>query len=126
MSRRATGAQPERPRAFDEEGFYSFGDALSRSIPTTSTPGFDFDGRIAEDFKLATGTWVSVGPLRARFIAAFAPLRAGCGDHRPQPRRVAALVFPDIDACRDLPGLPPDASRRSVPIRRSARSFANA
>src|SRR4029078_4825502 len=64
-------------KAFDEEGFYKFGDALKPSDPSDLNAGFDFDGRITEDFKLGSGTWVSVGPLRARFIAAFAPLGGG-------------------------------------------------
>ena len=66
--------QPELTRAaFDEEGFYKIGDALKFADPGRSGQGLLFDGRIAEDFKLATGTWVSVGPLRARFIDHFAP-----------------------------------------------------
>src|SRR3984893_13199714 len=60
--------------AFDEEGFYKFGDAVKLAVANDLSAGFDFDGRIAEDFKLASGTWVSVGPLRAGFIAACAPL----------------------------------------------------
>ena len=67
--------QPElTAKAFDEEGFYKFGDAAKPADADDLHAGFDFDGRIAEDFKLASGTWVSVGPLRARFIAACAPL----------------------------------------------------
>jgi feruloyl-CoA synthase len=58
---------------FDEEGFYRMGDALCWADPACPEIGFRFDGRIAEDFKLATGTWVSVGPLRAKLIAALAP-----------------------------------------------------
>jgi feruloyl-CoA synthase len=62
--------------------------------------GFDFDGRIAEDFKLASGTWVSVGPLRARFIAACAPLVRDvviAGINRDE---ISALVILDLDGCR--------------------------
>jgi len=58
---------------FDEEGWLCLGDALRFVDPADPDKGFRFDGRIAEDFKLATGTWVSVGPLRARLIAALAP-----------------------------------------------------
>ncbi|HEX4262259.1 MAG TPA: feruloyl-CoA synthase [Acetobacteraceae bacterium] len=60
--------------AFDAEGFYCMGDALSWVDVGDPTPGLRFDGRIAEDFKLATGTWVNVGTLRARLIAGLAPL----------------------------------------------------
>src|SRR5205823_8876802 len=67
--------QPElSAAAFDDEGFYKLGDAIKPVDSEDFSAGFDFDGRIAEDFKLASGTWVSVGPLRARLIAACAPL----------------------------------------------------
>ena len=62
-------------KAFDEEGFYKMGDALKPVDPDNFDAGFDFDGRTGEDFKLASGTWVSVGPLRARFVA---PARRWC------------------------------------------------
>jgi feruloyl-CoA synthase len=86
--------------AFDEEGFYKFGDALKPADPNDFHAGFDFDGRIAEDFKLASGTWVSVGPLRARFIAACAPLVRDvviAGINRDE---ISALVVLDLDGCR--------------------------
>ncbi len=54
--------------AFDEEGFYRIGDALRYAVPGDPTRGFFFDGRTAENFKLRTGTWVAVGPLRAKLI----------------------------------------------------------
>ena len=66
--------------------------------------GFAFDGRLNEDFKLTTGVWVSVGPLRAAFLDAFQPLVrdvAIAGEARDE---VAALVFPDLAACRALCG----------------------
>jgi feruloyl-CoA synthase len=116
--------QPElTARAFDEEGFYKFGDALKPVDPDDFSGGFDFDGRIAEDFKLASGTWVSVGPLRARFIAAGAPLVRDvviAGINRDE---VAALVVLDLDGCRLInPGLPFDdlAATASDPLIRGA------
>ena len=57
--------------AFDKEGFYRMGDALRLADPDDFTKGFNFDGRIAENFKLATGTWVLVGPVRASLINAM-------------------------------------------------------
>jgi feruloyl-CoA synthase len=60
--------------AFDEDGFYKIGDALKFEDPHDPGKGLLFDGRIAEDFKLATGTWVSVGPLRARSSRTLRPL----------------------------------------------------
>jgi feruloyl-CoA synthase len=95
--------------AFDEEGFYKFGDALKPADAQDLHAGFDFDGRIAEDFKLASGTWVSVGPLRARFIAACAPLVRDvviAGINRDE---ISALVVLDLDGCRLInPTLPSD------------------
>jgi feruloyl-CoA synthase len=80
-------------QAFDEEGYYRLGDSfvLADGKPEN---GLLFRGRLAEDFKLATGTWVQVGPLRARFIAHFAPYVRDvviAGEGRDE---VAALVFP--------------------------------
>jgi feruloyl-CoA synthase len=93
--------QPElTAAAFDDEGFYRFGDAIKPVNPEDLSAGFDFDGRIAEDFKLASGTWVSVGPLRARLIAACAPLVRDvviAGINRDE---VSALVILDLDGCR--------------------------
>src|SRR6185503_4913010 len=56
--------------AFDEEGFYRLGDAMTFVDPADPAKGLIFDGRLAEDFKLSTGTWVSVGPLRSKILAA--------------------------------------------------------
>jgi feruloyl-CoA synthase len=100
--------QPELTAVvFDEEGFYKFGDALKPADPDDFHAGFDFDGRIAEDFKLASGTWVSVGPLRARFVAACAPLVRDviiAGINRDE---ISALVVLDLDGCRLVnPALP--------------------
>jgi feruloyl-CoA synthase len=86
--------------AFDEEGFYKFGDAAKPADAADFAAGLDFDGRIAEDFKLASGTWVSVGPLRARFTAACAPLVRDvviAGINRDE---ITAVVVLDIDGCR--------------------------
>ncbi len=92
--------------AFDDEGFYKIGDALKFDDPADPAKGLLFDGRLAEDFKLATGSWVSVGPLRAAFIAHFAPLVRDVVLAGADRDDVAALMFPDLDACRKLaPGL---------------------
>jgi len=96
--------------AFDEEGFYKIGDALKFADPADPAKGMLFDGRLAEDFKLATGTWVSVGPLRAAFIAYCAPLVRDVVLAGAERDEVAALIFPDIDACRGIaPDLAADA-----------------
>jgi feruloyl-CoA synthase len=97
--------------AFDDEGFYKIGDALKFEDPADPAKGLLFDGRLAEDFKLATGTWVNLGPLRASFIAHFAPLVRDVVLAGPDRDDVTALVFPDLDACRKLaPDLAPDAT----------------
>jgi len=97
--------------AFDEEGFYKIGDALKFEDAADPAKGLIFDGRLAEDFKLATGTWVSVGPLRAFFIAHCAPLVRDVVLAGADRDEVAALVIPDLDACRRLaPDLAVDVS----------------
>jgi feruloyl-CoA synthase len=92
--------QPELTNAaFDEEGYYRLGDAFSFSDPKE---GLLFRGRISEDFKLSTGTWVQVGELRARFIEHFAPMVRDvviAGEGRGE---LAALVFPASGFSRDL------------------------
>jgi len=88
--------------AFDDEGFYRLGDTLRFADPTDAGQGFLFAGRIAEDFKLSTGTWVNVGPLRAGFMSHFAPYVRDvviAGEDRDV---LAALIFPDLDECRRL------------------------
>jgi feruloyl-CoA synthase len=100
--------------AFDEDGFYKIGDALKFVDPDDPGKGLLFDGRIAEDFKLSTGTWVSVGPLRARFIDHFAPYVRDVVFAGADRNFIAALVFPDIEACRKLGGLGPDASTSDI------------
>jgi feruloyl-CoA synthase len=100
--------------AFDEDGFYKLGDALKFVDPSDAGKGLLFDGRIAEDFKLSTGTWTSVGPLRARFIDHFAPLVRDVVFAGPDRDDIAALVVPDIEACRKLSGLAAEASPAAV------------
>lgn len=60
--------------AFDEEGFYCMGDALRPADPADFSKGFFFDGRVAENFKLSTGTWVAVGAVRAALVDAMGGL----------------------------------------------------
>jgi feruloyl-CoA synthase len=100
--------------SFDEEGFFKLGDAFRFVDPADPAKGLVFDGRLAEDFKLSTGTWVSVGPLRTRFLQQA----AGCaqdlvitGHDRAV---VGALVFPNLAVCRERAGLPPDADAATV------------
>ncbi len=80
--------------SFDEEGFFKTGDAVLWIDPTDPNQGLKFDGRIAEDFKLATGTFVSVGPLRSKIIAAGAPYIQDVVITGINRHEVGALVFP--------------------------------
>jgi len=90
--------QPElTAQAFDEDGYYRLGDTFVFADPSDAQQGLIFRGRIAEDFKLATGTWVHVGPLRARLIEHFAPLVRDAviaGEDRDDIRALLVLHAP--------------------------------
>jgi|CXWL01.1.fsa_nt_gi feruloyl-CoA synthase len=95
--------QPELTKAaFDEEGYYRTGDAMRFVDPADPKQGFEFDGRTTEDFKLTTGTWVSVGPLRARINSACSPLVQDVVITGHDRATLGALVFPNAVVCRDL------------------------
>jgi feruloyl-CoA synthase len=114
--------------AFDEEGFFRTGDAVQWIDESNHHLGLRFDGRIAEDFKLATGTFVSVGPLRARIIAAGAPYVQDAVITGLNRQEVGALLLP-TPAVRKLAGLPDDAPLRAVlesaPVQAHFRKVAN-
>jgi len=96
--------------AFDEEGFYRPGDAARLADPAEPARGILFDGRIGENFKLTSGTWVSVGSLRVALIAACAPVIEDCVICGHDRDAIAILVFPSLAGCRGLcPDLPADA-----------------
>jgi feruloyl-CoA synthase len=99
--------------SFDEEGFFCTGDAVLWIDENDVHQGLKFDGRIAEDFKLATGTFVSVGPMRAKIIAAGAPYVQDAVLTGINLKEVGALVFP-TPAVRQLAGLPADAPMKAV------------
>ena len=106
-------APNETAEAFDEEGFFCTGDAVKWIDETDIHLGLKFDGRIAEDFKLATGTFVSVGPLRGKIIAAGAPYIQDVVLTGLNMKEVGAMVFP-TPAVRGLSGLPPEAPLADV------------
>jgi feruloyl-CoA synthase len=100
--------------AFDDEGFYRLGDAMEFADPDDPRKGLVFNGRLAEDFKLSTATWVSVGPLRAKILAQAAGLIQDvviCGHDR---EFVTALVFPNLQMCRDVLGAVADVPARAL------------
>jgi feruloyl-CoA synthase len=101
-------------QAFDAEGFYLIGDAVTLADPARPELGLFFDGRVAEDFKLNSGTWVSVGTLRVAGIAALAPLAQDIVVTGHGGDEVRFLVFPNIAACRAHAGLPDDADVKDV------------
>lgn len=88
--------------AFDEEGFYSLGDAVRLIDPAKPTAGMRYAGRCVEDFKLSNGTWVRTGSVRIGLLEQCSPLLQDaviCGHDREQ---VAALAWPNVAACRQL------------------------
>ncbi|MFN0177934.1 MAG: feruloyl-CoA synthase [Gemmatimonadales bacterium] len=89
---------------FDEEGFYRIGDAVRLVDPERPEQGLLFDGRVAEDFKLDSGTWVNVGMLRVRAIEALAPVAQDIVVTGHDRSEVGFLVFPNVAACRALAG----------------------
>jgi feruloyl-CoA synthase len=92
--------------AFDEEGFYKIGDAATFVDPANPSAGLIFAGRVVEDFKLSSGTFVHVGTLRVAAIAACSPVVQDAlvaGQDKPY---VALLAWPNLQACRVLAGRP--------------------
>jgi feruloyl-CoA synthase len=88
--------------AFDDEGYYRMGDSVRFADPGDLSLGLLFDGRLGEDFKLSTGTWVVVGTLRARIIAHFAPYVRDAVITGHGRDIVGMLAIPDPAACRSL------------------------
>lgn len=90
--------------AFDDEGYYSLGDAAKFIDENNPAHGLVFDGRVTEDFKLDSGTWVSAGTLRAQAVAAASPLLFDCvvcGQDKPF---VGLLAWPSVAAAAQLCG----------------------
>ena len=109
--------------AFDDEGFYCLGDALRFAEPGNPGAGFLFDGRLAENFKLSSGTWVAVGALRATLIDALGGLASDAVIAGEQRGDLRALLVPNWDRLRGLAGLSPDVPGAEVaahPIVREA------
>jgi feruloyl-CoA synthase len=101
--------------AFDEEGFYRIGDAGRFADPSDPAKGIEFDGRIAEDFKLMSGVWVHVGALRVKALAALAPVAQDIVVAGHDREEAGFLVFANPAGCRSLcPDLPADAPIEQV------------
>jgi feruloyl-CoA synthase len=101
--------------AFDEENYYRLGDAIKFADPQDPLKGFVFDGRLNEDFKMSSGTWVRVGPLRMRLLAHFGILVQDVVIAGPDREFTTALFFPALEMCRQLcAGLSPNAPAAEV------------
>jgi feruloyl-CoA synthase len=103
--------------AFDEEGYYKIGDAVKWADPDNPDLGLLFDGRVAENFKLLTGTWVAAGMLRLDVLSAVAPLIQDAAVTGVDQEWVGLLAFPNMAACKAAIGpeadaLAPDAIAR--------------
>ncbi len=116
--------QPELTRkAFDEENFYLIGDAVRFADSENPEKGLFFDGRVAEDFKLLSGTFVSVGQVRIAGIDALAPLAQDIVVTGHDRDNIGFLIFPNINACRSLAGVDADAATRAVLDHPNVRSY---
>lgn len=109
--------------AFDDEGFYRTGDAARWIDPANPQRGLLFDGRTAEDFKLSTGTFVSVGPLRARIILAGDPCVQDAVITGLNRDDVGAMIFPRPDEVRRIAGLGADVPLPEVLHHPAVRAF---
>jgi len=107
-------APQQTAESFDEEGYFRSGDAARPIDPERLELGLAFDGRISEDFKLSTGTFVSTGPLRARVIAAGEPYVQDVVIAGLNRNDVGILVFPRMAECRQLAALGTDATAAQV------------
>ncbi|PAU59885.1 feruloyl-CoA synthase [Pseudomonas sp. PICF141] len=107
-------APQQTAEVFDEHGFYCSGDALKLADARDPQLGLMFDGRIAEDFKLSSGVFVSVGPLRNRAVLEGSPYVQDLVVAAPDRECLGALVFPRLFECRRLAGLSVHASDAEV------------
>ena len=116
-------APEQTSEAFDDEGFYKTGDAVKFIDPAHPERGLLFDGRTAEDFKLSTGTFVSVGPLRAKIVAVGDPCIQDAVVTGLNRDEIGLLVFPRPDECRKLAGLPEGTALPEVLHHPAVRAF---
>ncbi|MBN8491221.1 MAG: feruloyl-CoA synthase [Burkholderiales bacterium] len=116
-------APTETAAAFDEEGYYRTGDAVLYIDDANPQRGLRFDGRIAEDFKLSTGTFVNVGPLRMKIVLAGDPLVQDVVIAGLNRDDIGALIFPRLDDAKKLAGLSADASAAQVLAHPQVRAF---
>ena len=116
-------APEQTAEAFDDEGFYRTGDAVAWVDEANPQRGLRFDGRIAEDFKLSSGTFVSVGPLRMKIIQAGDPCVQDAVLAGLDRDEIAALVVPRADDCRRLAGVADGVPLAEVLKHHAVRDF---
>ncbi len=110
--------------AFDEEGFYKIGDAVRFADEADPGQGIEFAGRVSEEFKLSSGTWVHTGALRVKAIAALAPVAQDIVVAGHDRDYIAFMIFPNLPACRNLAGdLPAEAPPERVLAHAAVRSL---
>lgn len=113
--------ETQTQEAFDDEGFFIMGDAVRFADPDRPEAGLFFDGRISENFKLTSGTWVNVGDIRMAGIDALAPLVTDIVVAGHDQDYIGFLIFPNEAACRKISGLVQDSSLHavlaSIPVR---------
>jgi feruloyl-CoA synthase len=115
--------QDQTKTAFDDDGFFCSGDAVKWFDPENFDLGFVFDGRVSEDFKLYTGTWVCVGSLRGLVVHEGAPYLQDVVITGHDRKEVGILIFPNLALCRKLAMLGVDASDKDVCSNPAVRSF---
>lgn len=111
--------------AFDEEGYYKTGDAVKFLDENNPDKGLVFDGRIAEDFKLSTGTWVNVGVLKAKVISTGSPIIQDVVLAGLDKEYIGAILFLNADACRKLANLSPEISNKEAYLNAEVETFIN-
>ncbi|MGZ8403108.1 MAG: feruloyl-CoA synthase [Rhodoplanes sp.] len=115
--------------AFDQEGFYRPGDAVRFADPMDHAKGLVFDGRLAEDFKLTTGTWVHVGSLRVGAIGACSPVLQDAIVAGADREFVGLLAWLNVAGCQallgaDAPASPAEFARHPLVREHVARAVA--
>lgn len=111
--------------AFDEDGYYKTGDAVKFLDENNPDKGLVFDGRIAEDFKLSTGTWVNVGVLKAKVISTGSPIIQDVVFAGLDKEYIGAILFLNADACRKLANLSAEISNKEAFLHKKVGNFIN-
>ncbi len=109
--------------AFDEDGYYKTGDAVKFLDENNPSKGLVFDGRIAEDFKLSTGTWVNVGVLKSKVLSAGSPIVQDVVIAGLDKEYVGAILFLNPDACRKWAELSPECSNKEAFLHEKVQKY---